>query len=267
MTPIKLVISDVDGTLVTSDKRLTGANRDAVRRLTQAGIAFTIVSSRPPQGLRSLARDLALTAPMGAFNGGMIVGPQLEPIEQHYVTSAAAAACLEIVAAFDVRAWLYTLDAWIADNAQAPYVDHEKRTIQAEPVIVSDFAPYLAKLGKIVAVSDDFARLSACETAMQSAIGAQATVMRSQRYYLDITPLGVDKGTFVEAMSKRLSISRDAIAVVGDMHNDLAMFRKSGLPIAMGNADDRVKAEARETTRSNEDDGFAAAMDAFILRR
>jgi hydroxymethylpyrimidine pyrophosphatase-like HAD family hydrolase len=100
---------------------------------------------------------------------------------------------------------------------------------------------------------------------MQEAVGQQATAVRSQTYYLDITPPGHDKGTFVEAMAKRLKISTDAVATIGDMQNDLAMFRKSGLSIAMGNAADDVKQQATLATASNEDEGFAKAID-MILR-
>jgi hydroxymethylpyrimidine pyrophosphatase-like HAD family hydrolase len=99
---------------------------------------------------------------------------------------------------------------------------------------------------------------------MQQALGTQASAIRSQSYYLDITPPGRDKGTFVEAMAKRLDISTDAIATIGDMQNDLAMFRKSGLSIAMGNATDDVKKQASHVTSSNEEEGFAGAVE-FIL--
>jgi hydroxymethylpyrimidine pyrophosphatase-like HAD family hydrolase len=100
---------------------------------------------------------------------------------------------------------------------------------------------------------------------MQQALGTQAAAIRSQSYYLDITPPGYDKGTFVEAMAKRSGISTDTIATIGDMQNDLAMFKVSGLSIAMGNATDDVKRQASHVTTSNEDEGFAGAVD-FILK-
>ena len=99
---------------------------------------------------------------------------------------------------------------------------------------------------------------------MQQAVGAEATAARSQTYYLDVTPPGFNKGTFVEAMARRLAISTDAVATIGDMQNDLAMFRKSGLSIAMGNATDDVKRVATRVTASNEDEGFAGAIDMIL---
>jgi hydroxymethylpyrimidine pyrophosphatase-like HAD family hydrolase len=88
--------------------------------------------------------------------------------------------------------------------------------------------------------------------------------VRSQTYYLDVTPPGFDKGTFVRAMAKRLGISTDAVATIGDMQNDLAMFRVSGTSFAMGNATDDVKRQATHVTASNEEDGFAKAMETIL---
>jgi hydroxymethylpyrimidine pyrophosphatase-like HAD family hydrolase len=99
---------------------------------------------------------------------------------------------------------------------------------------------------------------------MQQALGTQATAVRSQSYYLDVTPPGCDKGTFVQAMAKRLGISTDAVATIGDMQNDLAMFGVSGMSIAMGNATDDVKKLATHVTTSNEDEGFAKAVDMIL---
>ena len=95
-------------------------------------------------------------------------------------------------------------------------------------------------------------------------LGTQATAARSQSYYLDVTPPGYDKGTFVQAMAKRLGISTDAVATIGDMQNDLAMFRKSGMSIAMGNATDDIKKQATHVTTSNQDEGFAGAIDIVM---
>src|SRR3979490_834194 len=99
---------------------------------------------------------------------------------------------------------------------------------------------------------------------MQKALGAQATAGRSQRYYLDVTPPGCDKGTFVEMIARRLGISTDAVATIGDMQNDLAMFKKSGMSIAMGNATDDVKKLATYVAASNEEEGFAKAVDMIL---
>jgi hypothetical protein len=264
MTRIALVVSDVDGTLLTKDKVLTDAARAAVGGLHAAGIGFTIVSSRPTIGMGFLIEPLAITLPIGAFNGSSIVDPQLNPIEQHLIPPATAQRSLDLLTEFGVDIWLFTNDRWYTRNPDGEYVPHEKRAIKHDPSIIADFTPYLGSACKIVGASSDAALLQRCEAAMQQAVGTTATAVRSQTYYLDVTPPGHDKGTFVEAMARRLGISTDAIATIGDMQNDLAMFAKSGLSFAMGNATDDVKMRATHVTETNENDGFAKAIEKVL---
>ncbi len=265
MTTISLVISDVDGTLVTPDKQLTRASAQAAHKLADNGIAFTVVSSRPPAGLRMLVAPLSLRLPMGAFSGGAIVGPDLAIIEEHFIPEAASRRTVAMLSEGGADVWLYTPDGWLLRNPGDHYVPKEKRTIEADPVVVPDFGPHLARVFKIVGSSQDFKRLAACETAIRAVVGDHASVSRSQSYYLDITPPGLDKGTFLEALSRRLDIPPGAIAVLGDMTNDLAMFRKAGMSIAMGNAPAEVKASATHATAANTEDGFAKAIEAYVL--
>ena len=264
MTRIALVVSDVDGTLLTKDKTLTGGAKAAVRRLHEAGIGFTITSSRPTIGMGFLIEPLQITLPVGAFNGSCIVDPQLKPIERHLIPPPATQRALEVLNEYGVDIWLFTSDLWLTRNGNGEYVPNEKRAIRADPIIVTDFAPYLASACKIVGASADAALLQRCEAAMQQALGTQATAVRSQSYYLDVTPPGCNKGTFVQTLAGRLGIALDAVATIGDMQNDLAMFRTSGVSFAMGNATDDVKKMATHVTASNEDEGFARAIGMIL---
>jgi len=264
MTRIALVVSDVDGTLLTHDKILTEGAKAAVRRLRDAGIAFTITSSRPTIGMRFLIEPLAITLPVGAFNGSAIVDAKLNPIEQHLLPAATAQTSLDVLDEFGVDIWLFTNDLWLTRNGDGEYVPNEKRAIRADPTIVKDFTPYLPAACKVVGASSNAALLQACEVAMQQALGTQATAVRSQSYYLDVTPPGCDKGTFVQAIARRQGISTGAVATIGDMQNDLAMFKQSGMSIAMGNATDEVKRLATHVTASNEEEGFAGAIETIL---
>jgi Cof subfamily protein (haloacid dehalogenase superfamily) len=264
MTRIALVVSDVDGTLVTREKILTDATSSAVRRLSDAGIGFTIVSSRPTVGMRFLIEPLAITLPVGSFNGSSIVDPQLNPIEQHLIPAATVQTSLDVFDEFGVDIWLFTNDLWLIRNGDGEHVPNEIRAIRADPTVVDDFAPYQTTACKIVGASGDAALLQRCEAAMQQALGAKATAVRSQSYYLDVTPPGCDKGTFVQGVAKRQGIPADAVATIGDMENDLPMFATSGLSFAMGNAADGIKKLATHVTATNEDEGFATAIDMIL---
>ena len=264
MTCTKLVVSDVDGTLVTGDKRLTEAAKAAVEKLRAADIGFTIVSSRPTVGMDFLIKPLALTLPFGSFNGSSIVDPQLRPIEQHFLPPEIARRAIDLLEQCGVDIWLFTSDRWLTRNPDGEYVGHEQRAIRHDPIIVDNFAPYLDGACKIVGASADPELLMRCEAAMQQAVGHEATAVRSQTYSLDITPPGHDKGTFVAAIAARLGIPLGGVATVGDMQNDLPMFARSGLSFAMGNAADEIKRRATHVTASNEEDGFAKAVEVIL---
>jgi len=172
VSAVSLVVSDVDGTLVTPEKTLTEASIRAVHRLHARGIGFTVVSSRPPFGLRMLIEPLALALPIGAFNGGAMVKPTLEVIEQRLVPEAAARRSVEVLAQFGADVWVFTAERWLTQNPAGDYVPRERRTLQAEPTVVTDFTPYFARAAKIVGSSRDFAKLAACEETMHAAMGA-----------------------------------------------------------------------------------------------
>jgi Cof subfamily protein (haloacid dehalogenase superfamily) len=264
MSRISLVVSDVDGSLVTPDKRLTEAAITAVKTLNDKGIAFTITSSRPAFGMRMLIEPLGLRLPLGAFNGSLIVDPTLNVLQRTVISASAARIAIDALKASDVDIWLFTAERWLVTRDDGRYVPREQATIRMNPVVVTDLGEFTGDACKIVGISADPDNLARCEITMQTALAGQAKAVRSQSYYLDITPAGQDKGTFVEAMAKRLDIMPRNIATIGDMQNDLAMFGKSGLSFAMGNAHDDVKAQATCVTDTNENDGFAKAIDRII---
>jgi Cof subfamily protein (haloacid dehalogenase superfamily) len=267
MTRIKLVVSDVDGTLVTGDKRVTDAAKAAVERLRAADIGFTIVSSRPTLGMDLLIKPLALTLPFGSFNGSSIVDPHLRPIAQHFLPPDTVRRAIKLLEQFGVDIWLFTSGQWLTRNPDGEYVGHEQRAIKHDPVVVDSFASYVDNACKIVGASSNPELLVRCEAAIRQAVGQEATAVRSQTYYLDITPPGHDKGTFVEAIAKRLGIPTAAVASIGDMENDLPMFSKTGLSFAMGNAADEIKRHASQVTASNEEDGFAKAIGMILEKQ
>jgi Cof subfamily protein (haloacid dehalogenase superfamily) len=264
MTRIALVVSDVDGTLLTKNKILTDGAKAAARKLHAAGIGFTIVSSRPTIGMGFLIEPLAITLPIGAFNGSSIVDSRLKPIEQHLIPATVAQRSIDVLDAFGVDIWLFSNERWYTRNPDGEYVPHEKLAIKADPTIVADFTPHLKEACKIVGASSDAALLQRCEAAMKEAVGREATAVRSQTYYLDVTPPGHDKGTFVASIAERLGIPAERVATIGDMENDLPMFARSGVSFAMGNAADGIKQRATHVTDSNERDGFAAAMETVL---
>jgi hydroxymethylpyrimidine pyrophosphatase-like HAD family hydrolase len=134
-----------------------------------------------------------------------------------------------------------------------------------QPKVVADFAGQLDDVAKLVGVGDDHDTVQRCEADAQAAFGQRATASRSQPYYLDITHKDANKGAVVEYLSRVLAVPTGEIATIGDQPNDVLMFKRSGFSIAMGNASDDVKAQAAAVTASYNDEGFAKAMENFIL--
>lgn len=263
---ISLVLADVDGALVTRDKVLTDRAAKAVRALQAAGIHFAITSGRPPRGMTMLIAPLDLKTPIAGFNGGVFVQPDMSVIESHTLDPAVARQTVDLILGEKLDVWVYTPDEWLIRNPDAPHVARETWTVKFDAKVVSEFTKeHLAHAVKIVGVSDDLDRVAACEKKAQDKLGLNASAARSQPYYLDVTHSQANKGTVVTTLSKTLNVSAEQIATLGDMPNDILMFRKSGFSIAMGNASDEVKSQASVVTDSNEDEGFAKAMERFIL--
>jgi Cof subfamily protein (haloacid dehalogenase superfamily) len=263
---IRLVISDVDGTLVTRDKALTPRAIAAVERLHANGIGFSICSSRPPFGLRMLIEPLRLSLPFGGYNGGGIVEPDLSVVEQKLIPPDAAREAVAIFQEHRIDCWVFVGNQWLIVNPEGAHVEHETHTIQTPPTVIPAFIEaQFAAVGKIVGPSDDHDRVARVTELMQQALAGRASAARSQAYYCDIVPHGIDKGRLVEVLARRLGVSQNEILVLGDMENDLEMFRKAGFAVAMGNATDAVKSAAQATTLSNEEDGFAAAIDRYVF--
>ena len=260
-----MVIADVDGTLLTEDKVLTQRAQAAVRALRAAGIRFAITSGRPTRGMAMLFDPLELETPVAGFNGGLFVRRDLSIVAQKTLPAEISRRALELIRTHELDTWIYCGNDWLITKPGAPHVAREAWTVKFEPKVVADFDDKLGNVAKIVGVSDDHDRVQRCEADAQAAFGTRATASRSQPYYLDITDKDANKGAVVDYLSAHLGMPPEEIATIGDSPNDVLMFKRSGLSIAMGNASDQVKAQAQMTTASYNDEGFAKAIGRFVL--
>lgn len=264
-TPIRLLLSDVDGTLVTTDKALTDASVQAVQRLRDAGITFAVTSGRPPRGMEMLIEPLALDTPIAAFNGGMFVENDMTVLAEREVPDHVVPRVVELFAREGLDIWVYRGAEWLVLDDNAPHVDREAWTVKFRPTVVTTFDGIVDDVVKITGVSDDHDLVARVEAQAREEFGDHVSAARSQTYYLDVTHPSANKGGVVDYLSKKYAISTDEIATIGDMPNDVLMFGPSGLGIAMGNASTEVQRAARRVTASNDDDGFAHAVERFVL--
>ncbi len=288
----RLLLADVDGTLVTKEKILTDRAKEAVKKLRAAGIEFAITSGRPPRGMSMLIEPLGITTPIAAFNGGLFVKPQgLEIIEQRVLKKDVVEAVIKIIEDHQLGVWIYRGNDWFVHERHGAHVDREEWTVKFPPTVVDSYEGKTDDVAKIVGVSDDLDAVAKCEKAVQDAfkngVGTKkgtpqrdfsreddaaakgkpmVSAARSQPYYLDVTHPDANKGGVVAALSRMLKLQPEEIATIGDMPNDVAMFEKGGLSIAMGQSSDEVKKSAHEVTTSSEDEGFANAVERFVLK-
>jgi len=263
-TPINAVLADVDGTLVTQEKLLSERAIAAVARLGERGIAFAVTSGRPPRGMSMLIEPLALRTPIAAFNGGLIVRPDMSVLEQKTIPAAVVSPVIELLSSAGLDVWLYSGADWLVRDPTAPHVDRESSTVRFAPTVVKGFDG-VKEIAKVVGVSDDHDLVAATTEQAREKFGDHVSAAQSQPYYLDITHPRANKGEVVSYLSAHLGIPCNQFATIGDMPNDILMFARSGLSIAMGNASPEVQRAARRVTASNEQEGFAKAMERFVL--
>jgi Cof subfamily protein (haloacid dehalogenase superfamily) len=272
--PIKLLLADVDGTLVTHDKVLTTRARAAVNRMRDAGIAFAITSGRPPR------EPLKLTTPIAAFNAGLFVRPDLTAIEQRVLQKDIVEPVIAIIEKHKLEVWIYHGIDWFVRERHGSHVDREEWTVKFSPTVVADFTGKMDDVAKIVGVSDDLDAVAKCEAAVRAQFThavccgqsnpareshPRVSAARSQPYYVDVTHPDANKGAVVMTLAQMLGIPVEQIATIGDMPNDIAMFAESGTSIAMGQSSEEVKKAATYVTTSSEEEGFANAIDRYVF--
>jgi hydroxymethylpyrimidine pyrophosphatase-like HAD family hydrolase len=235
-TRIRLLLADVDGTLVTQDKLLTDRAIAAVHHLHDAGVLFSINSGSPPRGMAMLVKPLSLQTPIAALLGS-----------------------------YGLDGWVFRGADWYVPDPEGPHVAREAWTVKFQPKVVSHIGDITDNVAKLVGVSDDQDAVSNAWSAAHDRFGDHITAAASQPYYLDVTHPEANKGSVARYLTRRYRLSAAEIATIGDMPNDVLMFAHSRLSIAMGNADPQVKRAARRITDTNNNEGFAKAVERFIL--
>jgi hypothetical protein len=265
--PIRLLVSDIDGTLVRHDKGLPQENVEAIRAAVARGLKVSLISARPAAGILPIAAELGLEGPFGAFNGGTIFDAAGAEMFSAQVPPDLARQLIDLYASAGVTIWFFATDRWLTTDLGNSHTPREVLSSGLQPEAVTDFAAYLDDADKVVAVCDNPARMTALEARARGLVGPAATLVRSQDYYLDCTALAANKGDGVTRLAEMYGVPLDQVAVIGDQANDIAMFRRAGLAIAMGQSNPAVQAEADCIAVSNEDAGVADALRRFVLPR
>lgn len=266
-TPVKLLVADVDGTLLDPQKQLTDRVRESVLRVKDAGVLFSIISARPPLAVKFLIEALQITEPLACFNGALICTQKFETLSQILLEPEIANHVATTILAHGLDLWIFCGSEWFASRGEGPHVESHIKYLGRPPRPIDQHHVLCTQANKLVGVSDDYEAVKRCEADVIAAWGARISATRSADYYLDVTHRDANKGHAVEELAEMMHVPLEDVATIGDMPTDMLMFAKSGVSIAMGNASEEVKGAAKFTTTSNKEDGFARAMEEFILPR
>jgi hydroxymethylpyrimidine pyrophosphatase-like HAD family hydrolase len=261
---VRVLLARVEESVLTGGGVLTPATRRAAGRLRDADIALALTSARPPRGLRPLVETLGITAPVCGFDGGMLVRRDLSVLGQHVLGAAVAAAVIASMERHGLDVWVYQGDLWLVRRPDAAHVAQEAATVGFAPERVERWDGRAHEAVEIAGLSDDAAALARCEADLE-ALRAVASVARSRPRAIVVTHPRANTGELVRTLAAILGIPRGAVAAIGHAPSDVPMFRECGLAIAMGQGPATVQRRARFVTRSDESDGFAFAVDAWIV--
>jgi len=264
-SPKRLVISDVDGTLLDPNKQLTEAARMAIRDLDAADVGFTFVSARPPRALLPLAKATGLKLPFACFNGAMICSPDLNVLSQKLMPCDDVVRAAEIIVEHGLDVWAFVGTEWWVTNLHGPHTDGHRKLLGREPRLMASMLAKCTEAAKVVGVSDDFDAVARCEKALRES-GLQISATRSSDYYVDVTNAEANKGHAARELMRLCGATPETTVTLGDMPTDVLMFRETAGSIAMGNAASDVKQAAKAVTASNSEEGFARAVHEIILK-
>ena len=264
---IRLLVSDVDGTLIGTDKRLAPATIAAVRDLHRAGTKLCLASSRSVRGMAMYLDELGLETPAAGLNGAEIVAADGAVLERCALDPEVARLTIETLTLHGIESWLFTDKDWLIRDAAGAFVPREQKAVRIAPTLVESFDGHYGAVGKIMGATTDYPLLERVEIELQALLGDRVNAHRSSPWYLDVTDPNANKGSAALRLAALLGIDRSEMACIGDMDNDIAMLELAGLSIAMGNAPDHVKASAQHVTDGNNEDGWAKAVRTLVLPR
>ena len=266
----KLLVLDVDGTLLNDTQEISKRTLAALLKIQQMGVRIVLASGRPTYGLMPLVKTLELSNYGGfiipyngcqiikAQNGEIMFERQINPEMLPYLEKKARKNGFAI--------FTYRGDTIITSSLDNKYIQHEallnnlKILKEEEFSIAIDFSPC-----KCMLVSEDEEALIGLEQHWKKRLNGTLDTFRSEPYFLEVVPCGIDKANSLGVLLEQLGVAREEVIAIGDGVCDVTMLQLAGMGIAMGHSQDSVKACADYVTASNEEDGVALAVEKFIL--
>ena len=260
----KLIVLDLDGTLLDGQSRVSPRTRATLERAHAAGVAVAVATGRSYPLIRHFCGDLPLSGPQITYNGAIVVDPVTDrPIFLQAVPAALVPPVLEFLADEEVFTCYYTADA-IYVRGHSPMVDALVPAGLPQPIVTDDLGALLhLPCMKLVVVAEP-PRIDALRPKAEAAFGERLYVTQTARVLLEFLHPEVSKGAALARSIEALGLRSEQVIAFGDSHNDIELLRVAGTGVAMGNADPEVQAVADLVAPPNTEDGIAAVLDAIL---
>ena len=266
---MKVLAFDIDGTLTNSRKEITPATKAAIRRAAELGCKIVIASGRPPQGVRRYVKELDLEELGGyvlCMNGGKIIScADGRVLRDCLIPEEYNAEIIELAAAEDVHILTYEGDNILSETPEDPYLEIEARINGLGVKPVESLLDYVSFPVNKYLMLGDGDRLAEVEKRVWELLHERLDVYRSEPFFLEILPKGINKADALETLLQEVGANREELMAFGDGFNDLTMIRYAGIGVAMGNAVEVVKEAADVIVPTNDEDGIVTALERYVF--
>ena len=267
----KLIVLDIDGTLTNSKKEITPRTKEALIKIQEQGVYVAIASGRPTPGTRKVAQELELSR-FGnyvlSFNGGRVINCKTgEVVLDKTIPAKMAGVLCEEARQHGVGIMTYDSECALAGtDVIDEYMELEARINSIELKPVGHFKDYVDFPVNKCLMTGEPERMAELEKELKEKYAGSLNIFRSEPFFLELMPKGIDKAAVLKNFLPFLGITRDEVICCGDGYNDKTMIEFAGLGVAMANARDEVKEVADYITTSNDEDGVAEVVERYILR-
>lgn len=262
----KLIALDLDDTLLNDNGVISDANKAAIARAEAIGIRVTIVSGRSFASTRQVLKELGLNHPTISLNGAFIHDPATDQVlYSQTIDRKVAQALIQELQPFGVHINFYD-EAQVICQIHSEYAAFYEEMNQLSIKLVESLLDYSqsAHAGKLLLIGEP-EKLRTIREHITPLFGKDLNIVFSKPIFLEIYPKSTSKGDALLKLAERFQIAPEEILAMGDGENDVSMFHKVGMGIAMGNARPAVQQEARFVTLNNNDSGVAYAIETFIF--
>lgn len=268
LAPIKLIATDIDGTLLSPRGIITERSLRAIRAVREKGVTVAIATGRFPENAFLLLEDYGLRLPIIGVNGGRCVDENLQELSSHAMEPEAVRQVLDVLLAADADFFIFGDRSVCAATKQRK---HHSELSHGERIKAMGLHYYHGREEVEACIQRPVYKFFVCDNVplppLRETLSGIPGIDLTQSWYnnIEIMPTGVDKGLGVRDMAQALRLSMDQVMTLGDQSNDIPMLKAAGWGVAMGNASEEAKSAARRITASNAEEGFALALETYAL--